>query len=81
MYVTSDVTGKTYESKEATFYRNVVQSAWMLHEHSDCVLLDLFTDSQGKLVFVFPTEQHKMWIKDWANRPHDTNNDKDTKDA
>lgn len=65
----SDTTGKKYESEDAVFYRNVIQSAWML-AHPDCVLLDIFTDSGGKLVFVFPKELHKKWIDEWVNRPH-----------
>lgn len=67
----SDVTGKKFDSEDAVYYRNVLQSAWMM-THPDCVLLDVFTDGDGKLVFCFPREQHDRWIKDWANRPHET---------
>lgn len=66
----SETTHLEYEAEDAVFYRNVIQSAWML-SHPDCTLLDIFTDGSGKLVFCFPKEQHKRWIKDWANRPHD----------
>lgn len=64
----SETTHLTYEVEDAVFYRNTLQSAWML-SHPDCTLLDIF-ESNGKLVFAFPKEQHKKWIKEWANRPH-----------
>lgn len=67
----SDVTGRDFYDEEAVYYRNVIQSAWML-SHPDCVLLDIFTDSKGKIVFVFPKELHKNLIGEWANRKHDT---------
>lgn len=68
----SDVTHLKYESEDAVFYRNVVQAAWML-SRPDCVLLDIFTDGNGKMVFVFPRELHKKYIGEWANRPHQSN--------
>jgi hypothetical protein len=70
----SDVTGKEFESNDAVFYRNVVQSAWLLSK-PDAVLLDLFTDGSGKLVFVFPKSLHRKYINEWANRPHEQVND------
>lgn len=66
----SGVTGKYYESKETMFYRNVLQAAFMMSK-PDMVLLDLFTDSYGKLVFCFPKELHEKYIQEWANRPHE----------
>lgn len=70
----SDVTGKQFQSEDAVYYRNIIQSAWLLSK-PDAVLLDLFTDSNGKLVFCFPRELHKKYISEWANRPHQERND------
>lgn len=64
----SETTHLRYEAEDAVFYRNVVQATWML-SHPDCILLDIF-ESNGKLVFAFPKEQHEHWIKEWGNRPH-----------
>jgi beta-galactosidase beta subunit len=66
----SDITGKYYETKDAVFYRNVSQAGFMLSK-SDMVLLDLFADSNGMLVFCFPRELHKKYIHEWHNRPHE----------
>ena len=65
----SDVTGKTFQTEDAVFYRNIIQSGFMLSK-PDCVLLDVFADSEGKVVFVFPRDMHKKYINEWANRPH-----------
>lgn len=80
MYMTSDVTGRTYQAEDAVFYRNVIQSAFMLGKH-DMVLLDLFVDNDGKLVFCFPRWLHKKYIQEWANRPHDNNKIKEKLDV
>ena len=65
----SDTTQRRYETEEAVFYRNVLQAAFMISK-PDCILLDIFTDSKGKIVFVFPKELHRKYIEEWANRPH-----------
>lgn len=70
MITYSDVTGKTFDTNDAVFYRNTVQSAFMLTK-PDAVLLDLFADSNGRIVFVWPKELHKKYIGEWANRPHE----------
>lgn len=67
MKVISSTTGKTYEAEEATFYRNMCQSAFMLSK-ADCELLDVF-ENNGKIVMVFPTTLHKKYIGEWMERP------------
>lgn len=63
----SETTGKEYEAESAVFYRNLVQAAWLLSK-PDSVLLDIFCDSNGKMVLVFPIELHKKYIGEWAER-------------
>lgn len=65
----SETTQRTYEAEEAVFYRNVLQAAFMISK-PDCILLDVFTDGNGKIVFVFPRDLHRKYIEEWANRPH-----------
>lgn len=69
MKVFSSTTGKVYEAEEATYYRNMIQSAFMLSK-ADCELLDVFENS-GKIVMVFPTWLHKKYIGEWAERSRD----------
>lgn len=67
MIIVSEITGKTYDDMDAVFYRNCIQSGWML-SHSDVNLLDLFTDSNMKLVFVFDKKSHRKYIGEWVER-------------
>lgn len=68
MKVFSSTTGKVYEAEEATYYRNMIQSAFMLSK-IDCELWDVF-ENNGKIVMVFPTTLHKKYIGEWAERSH-----------
>ena len=70
MNIFSETTGREYNDSDAVFYRNLVQAAWLLNK-PNAVLLDIFCDSSGKLVLVFPKEFHKMHIKEWAERSRD----------
>ena len=72
----SEITGKYYETKEAVYYRNILQSAFMISK-PDMILLDLFSDSNGMLVFFFPRELHKKYIQEWHNRPHEVTEPKE----
>lgn len=63
----SETTGRRYESEGAVFYRNLVQAAWLLSK-PDATLYDIFCDSNGKMVLVFPLELHKKYIEEWAER-------------
>ena len=71
MKVFSSTTGKVYEAEEATFYRNMIQSAFMLSK-TDCELWDVF-ENNGKIVMVFPTTLHKKYIGEWAERSQKIN--------
>lgn len=64
MKVFSSTTGKVYEAEEATYYRNMIQSAFMLSK-IDCELLDVF-ENNGKIVMVFPEWMHKKYIGEWV---------------
>ena len=68
----SETTGREYEQESAVFYRNLVQAAWLLNK-PDATLLDIFCDSSGKMVLVFPKELHKKYIREWVERQHDNN--------
>lgn len=67
MKIFSETTGREYEAEDAVFYRNVVQSAWLLNK-PNVVLLDVFADSCGKLVMVFKKEDHKRYLQEWIER-------------
>lgn len=72
----SETTGKYYESELAVFYRNLVQAAWLLSK-PDATLLDIFCDSKGKMVLVFPMDLHKKYVQEWAERPRENKDDKE----
>lgn len=69
MKVFSSTTGKVYEAEDATYYRNMIQSAFMLSK-VDCELYDVF-ENDGKIVMVFPKWMHKKYIGEWAERSHE----------
>lgn len=71
----SETTGKEYEAESAVFYRNLVQAAWLLSK-PDATLLDIFCDNSGKMVLVFPTELHKKYIQEWAERSRQNKGEK-----
>lgn len=68
MKVFSSTTGKIYEAEDAVYYRNMIQSAFMLSK-IDCELLDVF-ENNGKIVMCFPRWMHEKYIRDWNERPH-----------
>ena len=74
MKVHSNTTGKIYEAEEVTYYRNMVQSAFMLSK-IDCELYDVF-ESNGKIVMAFPKWMHKKYIGEWAERQHENKDEK-----
>lgn len=73
MKVFSSTTGKIFEAEEAVYYRNMIQSAFMLSK-IDCELLDVF-ENNGKIVMCFPKWMHKKYIGEWAERSHQIKND------
>lgn len=67
MKTVSDVTGITYENEDVVFFRNLYQSSFYVANNA--TIVDVFTDSRGKLVFVFYRDQHEDLIKLWlANK-------------
>ena len=65
MYVTSDVTGKTYTPENVHYFRNPLQSAYYMSWGGSGVLIDLFVDGQNKLVFVFEKSTHEKFKEQW----------------
>lgn len=61
----SDVTGKTFVSEEAVYFRNPIQSGFYIA--NGATILDVFADSENKMVVVFPREEHKVLIKKWMD--------------
>ena len=57
----SDVTGRRYEAEDCVFFRNYIQSAFYIAH--GCELVDIFTDSKMKLVFVFWKKEHNNMIE------------------
>lgn len=70
MKVLSTTTGKVYEAEEAVYYRNMIQSAFMLSK-IDCELLDVF-ENNGKVVMCFPKWMHERYIREWSERSNRT---------
>ena len=75
MKVFSETTGKVFEAEDAVYYRNMIQSAFMLSK-SDCVLLDVF-ENRGKVVMCFPKWMHEKYIREWSERFRDNKDDSD----
>lgn len=68
----SDVTGKTFVSEEAVYFRNPIQSGFYIA--NGATILDVFADSENKMVVVFPRDEHKVLIKKWMdNKKNSTN--------
>lgn len=74
MKVFSSTTGKIFEAEEAVYYRNMIQSAFMLSK-ADCELLDVF-ENKGKIVMCFPRWMHKKYIQEWAERSYEIRDEK-----
>ena len=70
MKAISDVTGIEYEMEDVVFFRNLYQSSFYIDNNA--TIVDVFTDSNKKLVFVFWRNQHENLIKLWLkNRKED----------
>ena len=61
MKAISDVTGIEYEMEDVVFFRNLYQSSFYVDHNA--TIVDVFTDSNKKLVFVFWRNQHENLIK------------------
>ena len=74
MKTISAVTGIMYENEDVVFFRNLYQSSFYISHNA--TIVDVFTDSNNKLVFVFYRDQHEQLIKLWLENKRD---DKDEK--
>ena len=63
MKTTSEITGIYYEDEMCVFYRNYIQAAYYIEWGAK--LVDIFTDSNHKLVFVFYRSDHEKYIERW----------------
>lgn len=68
--IKSDITNTWYEEDKCVFFRNCIQSAYYMEWGA--TLVDLFTDSSHKLVFVFSKEDHKKYIDRWMQQKKDS---------
>lgn len=67
MLTQSELTGKFYDDMDAVFFRNLRQSIFYLK--NNCYPIDMFLDSEDKIVMVFDKQQHKKVLKLWiANK-------------
>ena len=73
MKTKSDVTNLWYENEDVVFFRNLYQSAFYV-EHN-ATIVDVFTDRNGKLVFVFYKSEHEELIKLWMKNKTQDNNE------
>lgn len=66
----SEVTHTWYDTDSAVFFRNIIQAGWYVMKGA--TILDVFADSEGKLVVAFPRDEHNVLITEWvARKPKD----------
>lgn len=65
----SDVTGICYENEDVVFFRNLYQSTFYIDHNA--TIVDVFTDSNKKLVFVFWRSEHENLIKLWLKNKNE----------
>lgn len=66
MKTKSEITGEYYEDEEVVFFRNYIQSAYYIEWGAK--LIDIFTDSNHKLVFVFTKIDHDKYKLKWGSK-------------
>ena len=71
MKTVSDVTGIEYEMEDVVFFRNLYQSSFYIDHNA--TIVDVFTDGNKKLVFVFWRNQHEDLIKLWLENKREGN--------
>ena len=69
MKTMSDVTGICYENEDVVFFRNLYQSTFYIDHNA--TIVDVFTDSNKKLVFVFWRSEHENLIKLWLKNKNE----------
>ena len=62
----SEITGLMYEDEDCVFFKNYVQSAYYVEWGAR--LIDIFTNSEHKFVFVFTKEDHEKYKDRWINQ-------------
>lgn len=67
--IKSEITGQWYDPDEMVFYKNPLQSAYMLEWGEK--LVDIFTDSDHRLIFVFTRDSHRRCIDKWMKQKRD----------
>lgn len=65
MLTYSDVTGKEFESNDAVYFRSLDQCGYYLGHGG--ILLDIFSDSQDKLICVFSRDDHERLFPLWKS--------------
>lgn len=70
----SEITGKTYNADDCVFFRNCIQSAKYISWGAE--LLDLFVDSQDKLVFCFSRKDHDKFKERWGTKYNNKNSNR-----
>lgn len=73
MYVTSDITGKTYTAENVHFFRNPTQSAHYVSWLGSDALIDLFVDGQNRFVYVFEKSAHDKVKERWRKHCEEWN--------
>jgi len=62
----SNITNKAYDDSACVFFRNYVQAAYYIEWGA--ILVDLFVDSEHKLVFVFNKADHEKFKLRWGTK-------------
>ena len=65
MRTLSNITHEYYTNEDCVFFRNILQSAKYMSWGA--TLIDLFTDSEDKLVFVFLKSDHEKYKLRWGS--------------
>lgn len=78
MFHISEVTKEPYYDEECVFFRNPLQIAKYLNWNAK--LIDIFADSQDKLVCVFSKADHEVLKHKWGWNKNKTNSDLNKED-
>lgn len=71
----SEVTHTWYDTDNTVFFRNIIQAGWYVMKGA--TILDVFADSEGKLVVAFPRDEHNALIIEWVARKQREQNGED----
>lgn len=65
----SEITNKEYVVEDCVFFRNIYQISKYIHWGA--LPVDIFTGSDGKLVFAFTKETHEKFRERWLSCKRD----------